>query len=206
MGVEGRMEAFVVSGGAGGLNVQRKLEAERRRLRVGARGSTRLQVIASEAKGFGRPDPTKTPVPREEQTLWEKEYKAFLKRNGRMVCAMCYEGYKCLGRGAVLANYSDVQKKESDSRVDQAQSIPSMYVTAEKLRGAPGSGTSDSDIRHIIQRIKAYNPEKQFVVVFQCHGVMGADIVTPNMKPEDVWQSTKDEARDTPQKFTLWTA
>mmetsp|Transcript_2214 Transcript_2214/g.6586 ORF Transcript_2214/g.6586 Transcript_2214/m.6586 type:complete len:199 (+) Transcript_2214:101-697(+) len=197
------MEAFV-STGVGGLHLRQKLSAERCRLRVRTRRDSRLQVYASQAKGFGRPDPTKTSITGEDQKLWEKEYKAFLKRNGKVICAMCYEGYKRLGRGAVLANYSSVETK-SQSRVDQAQSVPSMYVTAEKLREASGSGRSDSDIRHIVQRIKAYNPESQFVVVFQCHGVMGADVVTPNMKPEDVWQSTKDEARDQPQQFTLWT-
>lgn len=133
-----------------------------------------------------------------KEDVWAKEYLAYLKRNGRDLCAMCYEGYKQLGRGAVLANYSG-KKERPNSEVDRMQGVPSMYVTASKLREAAGVGAENADVEQITRRIVEYDPETQFVMVFEHAGVMGADIVTPNITPRAVWSAQRDEERGQPR-------
>jgi len=173
------------------------------------RSACRRSPVVSLAKGFGKSRSSADEIPQAQSAgqvgVWQKEYKAFLKRNGKDICAMCYDGYRRLGRGAVFANYSEAMDKvESD--IDLAQSVPSMYVPMDKLRESASRRPSQGgDMKHITDRVARYDPEKQFVVVFECNGVMGADIVTPNMEPQKVWDETRDRAFDPPQKMNFWT-
>lgn len=52
-----------------------------------------------------------------------------------------------------------------------------MYVELarwEESGGEPSQGADLANLQQIIGRVRSYDPEKQFVVVFQSHGLMGA--------------------------------
>lgn len=60
-------------------------------------------------------------------------------------------------------------------KADEFGGIPSMYVPLtefENMRAAGKPGEED-DLAQILQRVNAYSPEKEFVVVFQAAGIMG---------------------------------
>lgn len=51
-----------------------------------------------------------------------------------------------------------------------------MYVPLtefESMKAAEKKATEEDDLEQIVKRIKAYTPEKEFVVVFQAVGIMG---------------------------------
>lgn len=118
---------------------------------------------------------------------WATKYKAYVKRNGEMLCAMAWEGYERLGRGAVFANYDDnaasVAVLRPGSR-EMESARPSFYVDRAQL---VKRGGDVEQMKPILQRIARYDPRSQFVVVFEADGTQGADIVTPNMLPAEVW-------------------
>lgn len=52
-----------------------------------------------------------------------------------------------------------------------------MYVELSRWQESgkePAAGGDLTNLQHIIERLQSYDPEKQFVVVFQSHGLMGA--------------------------------
>jgi len=104
-----------------------------------------------------------------------------------------------MGRGAVFANES-----VSSSNIGVAQpgktgkigtAMPSFYVSRDQLIERNEKNTIPQ-MAPILRRIGLYDPESQFVVVFETDGMQGADIVTPNQRPAVVWKRTKREAQD----------
>lgn len=161
------------------------------------------------AKGFGASSTPKFnlrygELPEEEdpterlarQKRWETEYLAYVKRNGAHLCALSWRGYQAEGRGGILAKYEakDMggQEEEALSEVDRLSGVPSMYVSlarwmesGDAAKAGPAQAERQ-DLQQILDRVVSYDPEKAFVVVFQAHGVMGADIVTPNIGPPEM--------------------
>lgn len=115
------------------------------------------------------------------------------QRNGAHLCAMSWRGYQAEGRGAILAKYEDKdmdQEGRTLSEVDRVSGVPSMYVSlarwmesGEAAKDGPAQAERQ-DLQQILDRVISYEPERAFVVVFQAHGLMGADIVTPNVSPQ----------------------
>ncbi len=51
-----------------------------------------------------------------------------------------------------------------------------MYVPLtefENMKAAGQEAQEEDDLAQIVQRVKGYSPEKEFVVVFQAAGIMG---------------------------------
>ena len=142
-------------------------------------------VPIAAAQGFGTAA-VRAPTP------WEREYKAYLRRNGEVLCAMSYAGFRQGGRGAVFADYSP--RTAEDDTAD-LEGIPSVYVTKDQLlKKGQGNELGKRDQKgmdHILSRVDRYDPEKEFVVVFTAQGVMGADVVTPTIPPREVWKKSK---------------
>ena len=150
------------------------------------RTSTRCPLPVCSARGFGAAN-----LP-QDTARWEENYKAYVKRNGELLCAMAWEGYETLGRGAVFANYDgnpdtlamlDVNGKTVKS------AMPSFYISKEKLMEQ--TDPSAPNLAPIVSRISTYDPQRQFVVIFESDGTQGADIVTPNQAPSEVWARTR---------------
>lgn len=60
--------------------------------------------------------------------------------------------------------------------MDKFGGIPSMYVPLtefENMKAAGEKAGEEDDLEQIVKRVKAYSPEKEFVVVFQAVGIMG---------------------------------
>ncbi|GAB0492591.1 hypothetical protein MMPV_003859 [Pyropia vietnamensis] len=182
----------------------------------------------SGGRGFGvppfssSPPPPSSPAtpthpPPADPAAWAAAYKAYIGRNGRVACAMCYEGYTTRGRGAVFADYTNAPTPGRGGRevgagsgdaVEQLESIPSMYVTLEELianAGAALSGSGSSggggggvagreaaDFAEIVDRVRGYDPEVEFCVIFQAGGVMGVDVVRPSIAPRVVWEAGRE--------------
>lgn len=107
---------------------------------------------------------------------WEKEYKNYIKRNGMHLAGMSWRGYEKLGIGCIVTNY-DVK----DAAIP-GEAFKSMYVPESKFGGVD----EEEGVKRILDRLKEYEPERQFVVVFTTGNVMGVDIVTPNIPPPQV--------------------
>lgn len=119
---------------------------------------------------------------------------AYIRRNGEVLCAMAWEGYERLGRGAVFANYdADAQSVAVVGKGAKAvrSGIPSFYV--DRARLVTENEKSLDKMKPILDRIDEYDPDKQFVVVFEAFGTQGADIVTPNQLPSEVWARTQQQ-------------
>lgn len=52
-----------------------------------------------------------------------------------------------------------------------------MYIPLNKWEERGQGGKEQEDVEKIVSRIESYNPEKEFVVVFQAAGLMGAGMV-----------------------------
>ncbi|KAK1858352.1 hypothetical protein I4F81_000960 [Pyropia yezoensis] len=186
-------------------------------------------------QGFGTPPPPSSPPPSAPATptqppaadpaAWEAAYKAYIGRNGRVACAMCYEGYTTRGRGAVFADYTNAPTPGGGSSgggdsavgrrgapagdaVEQLESIPSLYVTLEELvsnagaalggsggNGGGGGGVAGreaEDFAEIVDRVRGYDPEAEFCVIFQAGSVMGVDVVRPSIAPRAVWEAGQE--------------
>ncbi|CAN0384010.1 unnamed protein product [Hapterophycus canaliculatus] len=64
-----------------------------------------------------------------------------------------------------------------------------MYVPLtefESMKAAGQEAREGDDLAQIVRRVKDYRPEREFVVVFQASGVMGADIVRPSVSPPEM--------------------
>ena len=107
---------------------------------------------------------------------WEKEYKGYIKRNGMHLAGMSWKGYEKLGTGCIVANY-DVK----DATIP-GEAFKSMYVPENKFDDVG----EEEGVKRILDRLREYEPERQFVVVFTTGDVMGVDIVTPNIPPPQV--------------------
>ncbi|CAM9964155.1 unnamed protein product, partial [Sphacelaria rigidula] len=113
---------------------------------------------------------------------------AYIKRTGQYLCSMSWEGYEEMGRGAIFANYDDARADGKLNDAEKFGGIPSMYIPLkefESMRAADRPG-EDDDLAQIVKRIDTYRPETEFVVVFQAAGVMGTDVVRPNISPPDM--------------------
>eukprot|EP00747_Dinoflagellata_sp_TGD_P166749 gnl/TRDRNA2_/TRDRNA2_190025_c0_seq1.p1 gnl/TRDRNA2_/TRDRNA2_190025_c0~~gnl/TRDRNA2_/TRDRNA2_190025_c0_seq1.p1 ORF type:complete len:277 (-),score=41.04 gnl/TRDRNA2_/TRDRNA2_190025_c0_seq1:42-872(-) len=84
-------------------------------------------------------------------------------------------GYSELGRGIVFATdlgdeyrfkYANLEQVESESEVSSS--------TDEALKA------------DVVAKIKAYDPDKEVVVVFQREGDIGVNLVTPSVSPQEV--------------------
>lgn len=102
-----------------------------------------------------------------------------------------------------MANYTDAGDWQAESDVDRHESMASAYVPLAKLK-VSDDPAQQANLRQITDRIRSYNPERQFVVVFESHGLMGADIVTPNMPPREVWKQARDDSGETKPRKKLW--
>lgn len=127
---------------------------------------------------------------------------------------MCYEGYTTRGRGAVFADYTNAPTpgEVGDARpgrvaadaVRQLESIPSLYVTLEELvanagaalggggDGGGAAGREAADFAEIVDRVRGYDPEAEFCVIFQAGAVMGVDVVRPSIAPRAVWEAGRE--------------
>eukprot|EP00638_Chattonella_subsalsa_P003979 CAMPEP_0117754586 /NCGR_PEP_ID=MMETSP0947-20121206/12912_1 /TAXON_ID=44440 /ORGANISM="Chattonella subsalsa, Strain CCMP2191" /LENGTH=242 /DNA_ID=CAMNT_0005573693 /DNA_START=93 /DNA_END=821 /DNA_ORIENTATION=+ len=131
-----------------------------------------------------------------QQHEWERRYKAYIGKSGKDVCIMSWDGFQQLGRGAVLANYDQAEVNGSLNEDSQFGGITSIYVPRDKWTGVAPDGTSanDQDLEHILSRIDTYDPTKEFIVIFQGAGLMGADIVKPNIDPPTVFKQYQTES------------
>lgn len=134
--------------------------------------------VRCTAAGFGAKQTSRS---------WAEKYKAYVNRNGEMLCAMAWEGYERLGRGAVFAN-DDIEASSvavmRPGGMENARA--SFYVDRDKLIER-NENDMVPQMKPILNRIAKYDPNTQFVVVFEADGTQGADIVTPNMAPSEVW-------------------
>ncbi len=160
----------------------------------------RQQIRCSSGRGFGRNidsgDGGNVVSPGREAP-WALAYKAYVRRNGEMLCAMAWEGFERLGRGAVFANYSTDQGNIGVAQPGSGEYTtgrPSFYVSRNQLV-ARNEAATIPQMAPILQRIASYDPYRQFVVVFESDGTQGADIVTPNQLPAEVWKRSKEKAR-----------
>jgi len=86
----------------------------------------------------------------------------------------------------VLDCFHDIGSSEAD----KYRGVPSLYVELNQWMESSQEGhtnaVDEENLRQILSRIKSYDPERQFVVVFQAAGIMGTDIVTPNIPPSQM--------------------
>lgn len=54
------------------------------------------------------------------------------------------------------------------------------------------SPEDSSSIDEVLARVRSYDPEKEFVVVFKACGLMGADVVKPKGGCENAWVRWKE--------------
>ena len=105
---------------------------------------------------------------------WRGEYKAFVNKHGLTLCGNSWKGFEALGRGAIYANHD--ARPPASTYVPLGRWLDSLALSAD----------DPSTVEAVIEYIRGYDPETQFVVVFQCGGVLGADVVCPNMRPPEV--------------------
>ncbi|CAM9344484.1 unnamed protein product [Discosporangium mesarthrocarpum] len=119
---------------------------------------------------------------------WEKEYKAYIKRTGKYLCSMSWDGYEQMGRGAIFANYDDAMAKDKlNNEADKFGGVPSMYIPLKEFESMQAAKPNEADdLNQILARVRSYSPEKEFVVVFQAAGMMGTDVVKPNITPPEM--------------------
>lgn len=129
-----------------------------------------------------------------DDSPWAREYKAYVKRVGFELCGLSWEGFVEKGRGAVFSGRSDKSSGDDDR-------LPSAYVELEQWTKSQAEDGKDGDgLGAILRRIRAYDPNKEFVVVYQAFGVMGADVVRPSMSPPEVGTLLKQQAMAAEQK------
>lgn len=74
------------------------------------------------------------------------------------------------------------EAKLGDKAKGIKSSTPSVYVPLDKLL-AENRGREEQ-LDPICSRMRDYDPDRQFVCVFETGGVQGADIVTPKRMPD----------------------
>lgn len=118
--------------------------------------------------------------------------KAYIKKNGAQLCAMAWRGFEKEGRGAIVAKPREPQEGDPPEGVEAFEGVPSaMYVgLARWVEGMEAAAAADGDIglqsgamRLILDRVRGYTPEEDFVVVFETPRLCGADIVRPSVAP-----------------------
>mmetsp|Transcript_17863 Transcript_17863/g.27610 ORF Transcript_17863/g.27610 Transcript_17863/m.27610 type:complete len:291 (-) Transcript_17863:21-893(-) len=132
---------------------------------------------------------------------WEAEYQAFLKESGKELTAMSWEGFTKNGRGAIYVN----RQKKGKAKQKKGTDIKTLFVPLDKYKErAPKSDQEQQDLQQILTRVEGYDPEKEFVMVFEAAGLMGADVVKPSMCPPDIHKLINpkdymDSMEDTPE-------
>lgn len=124
---------------------------------------------------------------RTSSDTWVKAYKAYLARDGEQACKAAIEGYSKLGRGAVfVVDDNDNMSVFRGGDFQQADGVAVMYVAMNALEQKSKAG--GDDVEPILNRMRIYDPTKQFVIVFEVQSGMGrmqgADIVTPKKMPD----------------------
>ena len=127
-----------------------------------ASGRARLPPVLSAAPGAG------------QAVSWRAEYKAFVNDHGLTLCGNSWKGFEALGRGAIYANHD--ARPPASTYVPLGRWLDSLALSAD----------DPSTVEAVVEYIRGYDPEMQFVVVFQYGGVLGADVVCPNMRPPEV--------------------
>mmetsp|Transcript_5668 Transcript_5668/g.8520 ORF Transcript_5668/g.8520 Transcript_5668/m.8520 type:complete len:164 (+) Transcript_5668:37-528(+) len=130
---------------------------------------TFMSLKSNSGKGFG----TKIDEiePRPDLKVWEKEYKGFVRRCGAYICSLSWHAYEKMGRGAIYANYDGGKKANTLSEADSKfGGVPSMFCPLkefEDMKPLNSVKNEHTDLNEIIRRVKEYDPEREFVVVFQ---------------------------------------
>ena len=71
-----------------------------------------------------------------------------------------------------------------------------MYVPLDKYsEREPQTEQEKVDLQQILQRIQNYDPEREFVVIFEAAGLMGADVVKPSVAPPLVHKAVNPKVR-----------
>lgn len=97
---------------------------------------------------------------------------------------MAWQSFQQLGRGAIYAN--------------EGSSQALLYVTlSDWIKNKPTGFDDVAGLDEIVERIRSYDPEMQFVVVYESGGQMLADIVKPSIPPPQVAPPTPLQPRVT---------
>jgi hypothetical protein len=119
-----------------------------------------------------------------------------------LLTAMSWEGHTRFGRGAIYANNQarpGVKRGSKPADVKSFGGAPTMYVPLNKYsEREPKTDQEQSDLEHILKRIKTYDPEKEFVVIFEAAGLMGADVVKPSLPPAVVHKEVDPKVLKSP--------
>jgi len=131
-------------------------------LALSARGFKDLKYGSSNSS----PTPADALTPPDRQSLWASSYKSHLSSHGATLTTLAYSGHLKSGRGAVLTKIT--------------QNSPHAFLPRKEWTSNVVLSPDDSlNLEEITDRIGRYDEQRSFVVVFEAHGIMGCDIVTP---------------------------
>lgn len=102
---------------------------------------------------------------------WEHAYHGFIAKAGFRTCGAAWEGYCRLGRGAMYVT--------KDASSDGVRG----FVPIARLSRSLGENAATADLQEIVRRIDNYDPEKEFVVIFEADGITGVDVLKPALPP-----------------------
>lgn len=120
------------------------------------------------------------------QLQWEKRYKGFIKEEGFRSCGAAWQGYCQLGRGAMYINEDTAAETQ----------VNSIFIPRGKLTSSISASDMETmDMKQIVNRIDDYDPDSEFVVIFQSDGLCGVDVVKPNMAPQQVAKALREQQR-----------
>lgn len=138
--------------------------------------------------------------PEVQRMKWESQYKSYISEMGKYITGMSWKGYMEVGKGAIQANNQlkpnpKVTGKGRSSRpLDQAPSTKYVPITYFESKLAEDNEHKDStNINQIIARLDNYDPNREFVVVFEAAGLMGVDVVRPSIPPPEMHCMMTDE-------------
>lgn len=148
-------------------------------------------------KGFLLRSPPPPPSPEDHADAvrkeWEKEYKLYIKKNGAQLCAMAWRGFEKEGRGAIVSKQkAPAVAAAAPEGLEAVEGVASaMYVPLSRwMDGIEAAAQVDGDVgvqsgalRLILERVRGYDPQTDFVVVFETPRLCGADIVHPSIAP-----------------------
>eukprot|EP00747_Dinoflagellata_sp_TGD_P182519 gnl/TRDRNA2_/TRDRNA2_36797_c0_seq1.p1 gnl/TRDRNA2_/TRDRNA2_36797_c0~~gnl/TRDRNA2_/TRDRNA2_36797_c0_seq1.p1 ORF type:complete len:309 (+),score=51.51 gnl/TRDRNA2_/TRDRNA2_36797_c0_seq1:79-1005(+) len=131
-------------------------------------------------------EPPKELTPNEK---WKVEYKGMIDRVGDTLAGMCWKGYQKLGRGALFANYDN----RANPELGQDDASVMTYVPLDKWQEKFEIATEEEQdlLQGWIDNIEDYEPDTQYVVIFQSGRVMGSDIVEPETAPKRIARQPK---------------
>lgn len=131
--------------------------------------------------------------PADRTRLWEQAYKQHLGRVGRQLTALAHRGHAKSGRGAVLSRGGP----RATPSATPLEAQPSAYLPRADWQAKAATAPEDADnLSSILARIDEYDPSEQFVIVFEAHGVMGADVVRPSVSPGETARELEREERE----------